>query len=708
MAGPRADDGAPSVAASGAPEPDEPDSRPRPPGARDARWLALLVLCVPVVLLNVESTVVNVAIPTLVRDLRASASQLLWIVDGYGLAFACLVLTAGAFADRLGRRRVLIAGLAWFGASSALAAFAPTPELLIAARCAMGAGAALLYPTSLAIIVQLFDEPGERARAISVWAAVGTVGIVLGPLVGGALVDSFGWGAPFLINVPICAALLVATPLLVRVPRRRQCTPIDLPGLLVSVLGLVLLLYGVISGPEHGWGSAEVLVPIALGFATCAGFLWWESRCAHPMVDLRLFAAREYAAASTTIAVVYFALVGWSLLLTQYLQYVLGVDAFVAGLCLVPMALGQLGGAFAAPRLVRRLGRNVVVTAGVALLGLATLAFAFEPLVATLPLIVLNRVLEGIGIGLVVVPTTDSVMRSVSPERSSVGSAVNDTTRMTGAILGVGVLGSVFAAGYAASVGPLPFVPQALREHAASSVGSSFAVADGLAPDAAAQLLDSARDAFMASLRLTTLASVALIALAGVIAWRRLPRREVALTAPEGENSVPFYEINDPFVETAVRGERGDGGARTARGGSGSVAAGRARHGSDDVSAIHAAATADAPAPTGRYSQAVVAGELCFLAGQAPFTPAGELVPGDLEAQIRQCFNNLEAVATAAGTSLQRAVRIGVFLSPRVDIAEYNRVYAELIAQDPPPARTTVFSDFPGFDVEIDAVCLRA
>jgi EmrB/QacA subfamily drug resistance transporter len=641
------------------------------------------VLCVPVVLLNVEATVVNVAIPTLVRDLHASASQLLWIVDGYGLAFACLVLTAGALADRIGRRRVLLAGLAWFGASSALAAFAPTPELLIAARVAMGAGAALLYPTSLAIIVQLFEKPGERARAISVWAAVGTVGIVLGPLVGGALVDAFGWGAPFLINVPICAALLLATPLLVRVARTRQRTPVDLPGLLASALGLVLLLYGVISGPEHGWTAPAVLAPLALGAATCAAFLWWEARCPHPMVDLGLFRVREYAAASSTIAVVYFALVGWSLLLTQYLQYVLGVDAFTAGLCLVPMALGQLAGAFAAPRLVRLLGRNVVVAAGVAGVGLATLAFAFEPLVASVPLIVLNRVLEGIGIGLVVVPTTDSVMRSVSRERSGVGSALNDTTRMTGAILGVGVLGSVFAAGYAAHVGALPFVPQELREHAASSVGSSFAVAAGLAPDAAAQLLDAARAAFMTSLRLTTFASVAVIALAGVIAWRRLPRRERSLTAPQSETNVPLYEITDPFIETAV-----------VVGGVG-------------MSALRAAATDGAPTPTGRYSQAVVAGELCFLAGQAPFTPAGELVPGDLEAQIRQCFSNLEAVAAAAGTSLDRAVRIGVFLSPRVDMAEYNRVYAEIVAHDPPPARTTVFSDFPGFDVEIDAVCLR-
>jgi EmrB/QacA subfamily drug resistance transporter/reactive intermediate/imine deaminase len=686
VAGPRTDPAAAPAAAAEA-DGDGAEERRPPPGARDARWLALIVLCVPVVLLNVESTVVNVALPTLVRELRASSSQLLWIVDGYGLAFACLVLTAGAFADRLGRRRVLLAGLAWFGASSALAAAARSAEVLIAARCAMGAGAALLYPTSLAIITHLFPDSGERARAISVWAGVGTVGIVLGPLVGGLLVDRFGWGAPFLINVPICAALLVLTPLLVRTGGARRPAPVDLPGLLSCALGLALLLYGVIALPEHGWGAQATLLPLTLGATLLAFFLWWERRCAQPMVDLRLFGVPEYAAASATIAVVYFALVGWSLLLTQHLQFVLGTDASTAGLCLVPMAVGQLGGAIAAPRLAARLGRNVVVAAGVALVGLATLAFAVDALVATLPLIVVNRLLEGIGIGLVVVPTTDSVMRSVPPERSSTGSAVNDTTRMTGAILGVGVLGAVFAAGYAARLGALPFVPEGLREQAAGSVGASFAVAGSLPEPTAAQLLDAARGAFTGSLHVTTLVSVAIIAVAGAIAWRGLPRRESRgrpgrpLTAPQGTDNVPAHEISESFSET---------------------------HGVVAMSAIVAAATPHAPTPTGRYSQAVVAGDLCFLAGQAPFDADGALVEGGLEAQVRQCFANLEAVAQAAGTSLDRAVRIGVFLSPRADLAEYNRVYAELVAQDPPPARTTVFSDFPDFDVEIDAVLLRA
>lgn len=679
MAGPRTD---PAAAATPEAETDGDGAEERrpPPGARDARWLALLVLCVPVVLLNVEATVVNVALPTLVRELRASSTQLLWIVDGYGLAFACLVLTAGAFADRLGRRRVLLAGLAWFGVSSALAAAAPSAEALIAARLAMGAGAALLYPTSLAIITHLFSDPAERARAISVWAGVGTVGIVLGPLVGGLLVDRFGWGAPFLINVPICAALLVVTPLLVRTGGARRPAPVDLPGLLSCALGLALLLYGVIALPEHGWAATATLLPLTLGATLLAFFLWWERRCAHPMVDLRLFAVPEYAAASATIAVVWFALVGWSLLLTQHLQFVLGTDASTAGLCLVPMAVGQLAGAVLAPRLTGRLGRNVVVATGVALVGLATLAFAVDALVATLPLIVVNRLLEGIGIGLVVVPTTDSIMRSVPPERSSTGSAVNDTTRMTGAILGVGVLGAVFAAGYAARLGALPFVPEALRDEAAGSVGASFSVAESLPEPAATQLLDAARGAFTASLHVTTLVSVAVIALAGAITWRALPRRERPLTAPGAGDSVPTHGISESHSET-----------------NGGIA----------MSAIVAHATTQAPTPTGRYSQAVVAGELCFLAGQAPFDAAGTLVEGGLEAQVRQCFANLEAVAQAAGTSLDRAVRFGVFLSPRADLAEYNRVYAELVAQDPPPARTTVFSDFPDFDVEIDAVLLR-
>jgi len=641
------------------------------------RRLALLVLCLPVVLLNVEGTVVTVALPTLMRDLRADSAELLWIVDGYGLAFACLVLTAGVLADRLGRRRVLLAGIAWFGASSALAAFAPSAELLIAARLSMGAGAALLYPTSLALIVQLFSDPHERARAISLWAAVGTSGIVLGPLVGGALVDRFGWGAPFLIAVPLCAALLAVAPLLLPAGGPRTRRPLDLPGLVSAALGLALLLFGVIAGPESGWGSPQVAGALALGAACCAGFLWWEARCAHPMVDLGLFRVRAYAAASSTIAVVYFALIGWSLLVTQHLQLVLGVDAFTAGLCLVPMALGQLGAAALAPRLMRRLGRNVVVAVGVVLVAVTTLAFAFEPLVASVWLVVVNRLVEGVGIGLVVVPTTDAVMGSVPPERSGVGSAVNDTTRMTGGILGVGVLGSLFAVAYADRLGPLPFVPAPLREEAAGSAGASFAVAAELPAADGARLVDASQAAFLSSLRLTTFASVALLALAAVVAHRLLPRRGEPLTVPDDETNVPTHEIIDPFS------------------------------GMSETVTATAAATPDAPAPTGRYSQAVVAGDLCFLAGQAPFTADGRLVEGGLEAQVRQCFANLAAVAEAAGTSLDRAVRFGVFVSPRADLAEYNRVYAELVSSDPLPARTTIISDLPGFDVEIDAILLR-
>jgi EmrB/QacA subfamily drug resistance transporter len=499
---------------------------PQPPGAARSRWLALLVLCVPTVLLNVEGTVLNVAIPQLVEGLGASGPQLLWILDAYSLFFACLVLTAGALADRFGRRRVLWLGVAAFGASCAWAALSSSPPLLIAARCTMGLGAALLYPTSLALIVHLFDEPAERARAISIWVAGGTVGIILGPLAGGLLIDRFGWGAAFGLSVPLCVVVLVALPLLVPDGGARHRSPIDLPGLLTSAPGLALLLYGVIAGPEAGWSAPEVLVPLLSGCALFAGFVWWELRCAHPMVDLALFRVREFVAASVTIATVFFALVGWTLLLSQYLQFVLGLDAFTTGLCLAPAALGQLVSAATARRLMRAAGRRTTILIGIALLAGSTAAFAWPPLVATVPLVVLNRFVEGLGIGLAFIPATDSVMRCVSPERSSVGSAVNDTTRMTAAMLGLGVLGTITAVVYGARIGSLPFVPADLREHASSSVGSAFGVAAQLPHAAAAQLLDAARRAFVVALHVTTYVSVAIMGAAGLVAWRGIPRHE--------------------------------------------------------------------------------------------------------------------------------------------------------------------------------------
>jgi reactive intermediate/imine deaminase len=398
------------------------------------------------------------------------------------------------------------------------------------------------------------------------------------------------------------------------------------------------------------------------------------------MLELRLFQLREFVAASSTVAATYFALVGWTILFTQYVQYVLGRNALGAGLALLPMAGGQLLGSVVAPRLLHLTGSNVTIACGLMLLTVATAAFLVNPLVGSFELVLVNRFVEGIGLGLVVVPTTSAVLRAADRDRVGVGSAVNDTMRLTAATLGLAAVGGLFTTIYRIRIGHLSYVPPGVRVHAQASAGAALAVAQKLSAFSGGRLHQDSVAAFVSALHVATAATVTLLGITTIAAWKALPRKRsnsFPLTEQSLATTVPIYEIQ--------------------------VA-------SDGIDAVmtarKAAHTNEAPQPTGRYSQGIIAGGLCFLAGQAPFDAQGVLVEHGLEAQIRQCFSNLEAVAAAAGTSISEAVRIGVFVSPRADLAEYNRVYAEIVTHDPPPARTTIISDLPGFDIEIDAVCL--
>ncbi|MBV8951137.1 MAG: MFS transporter, partial [Actinobacteria bacterium] len=328
------------------------------------RWWILGTLCVCLIVIGIDNTILNVALPSIVRELGASGSQLQWMVDAYTIVFACLLLTAGSLGDRYGRKRALSFGLAWFAIFSGLASQASSPAMLIAARSLMGIGGAFIFPTTLSILTNTFRDPNERARAIGIWAGVAGIGIAAGPLAGGLLVEHFGWGSVFLVNVPICAAAFVLTQALIPNAGTGNENPLDIVGALLSIIGLVGLLYGIIEAPNVGWTAPGVLGGFALAIAFLAAFAWWETHTPHPMLDVRFFRNPRFSAASGTITLTYFALFASTFLLTQYFQFILGYSPLKAGLMPTPVAIGLMVGSPTAPRLVMRHGTKRVVVAG--------------------------------------------------------------------------------------------------------------------------------------------------------------------------------------------------------------------------------------------------------------------------------------------------------------------------------------------------------
>ncbi|MDQ3306626.1 MAG: MFS transporter, partial [Actinomycetota bacterium] len=305
----------------------------------DRRWLALAVLCLSLVLIVLDNTVLNVALPTLVRELGATTTQLQWMVDAYVIVFAGLLLTAGALGDRFGRRRSLQAGLMVFALASGLAALSSTSDQLIGARAVMGLGAAFVMPATLSIIISLFTDPKERARAIAIWAGMAGVGVALGPVVGGWLLEHFWWGSVFLINLPIVALALVSGRLLLPESSDPSHARLDVTGAVLSIAGIGALLWAIIEAPVKGWDDPLTIAAFVVAAVLVGGFVWWERRVEHPMLDVGFFADPRFSAASASIALVFFALFGSFFLFTQLLQFVLGYSALEAGLRLLPISL---------------------------------------------------------------------------------------------------------------------------------------------------------------------------------------------------------------------------------------------------------------------------------------------------------------------------------------------------------------------------------
>jgi EmrB/QacA subfamily drug resistance transporter len=438
----------------------------------------LLVLCLSLLVVTVDNTILNTALPTLARSLGAGTSALQWIVDAYTLCFAGLLVTAGAIGDRFGRRLMLLAGLATFGLGSVAAAFASSSGMLISDRALMGLGAAFVMPATLSILNDVFP-PSERAQAIAAWSAVAGVGIILGPTFGGLLLDHFWWGSVFLLNVPLVLGALLAVRSMVPESRGHDVRRLDLLGALSSVAALVTIVDAIIEAPSRGWSSPVTVALLVGGIGMLALFVAVELRAERPLIDVRIFRDRTLAAASASIGVTFFALFGSLFALTQYLQLVRGYSPLSAGLRALPFALAMGMTAPFSTQLADRLGRRVVVAVGLGLMGAGLFILSLTGITTPYPYLAAYTAVMGAGMGLVMAPASSAVMAAVPRSQAGAGSAVNDTVREVGGALGVAVIGSLVQAAYRQQVtAKLATFPTRVLDVIGSSVAAGDAAAE--------------------------------------------------------------------------------------------------------------------------------------------------------------------------------------------------------------------------------------
>jgi len=530
---------------------------PSPADVYRRRWWILAVLCLSLLIVFVGNSSLNVAVPTLSRELQATQSQLQWVITAYSLVFAGLLLTTGALGDRFGRKGALQLGLAIFLVACVVATCSNSMWQLIACRGAMGVGAALIMPSTLSILVNVFP-PHERTKAIAVWATVTGVAGGFGPVASGFLLTHFWYGSIFLINVPIVALALVGGIFILPRSRDPEQARLDPIGAGLSTVGIVAIVYGLIEAPDNGWGARTTVGAFVLGGVVLLAFVLWELRRDEPMLDIRLFQDRAFGTGTTGMVLIFMSMYGVMFLISQYLQLVRGYSPFGAAVRLLPTAPVMICVAPLTPRLSARFGANRVVGLGLLLDAAGLFALRILGTGTSYPFIVLPMMVATAGFGLTMSPLTAAIMSAVPTRRAGSGSAMNDASRELGAALGVAVMGSIAASQYRGSVDALTrSLPVSVEGVARSSLAGALRVAQSVPPGLGRALASGAESAFIDGIHVAVTAGATFAVIAAVITWRFLPNtfeHQASLHDPvaalEGVAELGLGGVPPVFAET--------------------------------------------------------------------------------------------------------------------------------------------------------------
>jgi DHA2 family multidrug resistance protein-like MFS transporter len=520
------------------------------PKAGRREWIGLAVLMLPTLLIAMDLTVLHLAVPSLSADLQPSSSQLLWIVDIYGFLIAGSLITMGTLGDRIGRRRLLLIGAAAFGATSVLAAFSSSSEMLIAARALLGIAGATLMPSTMSLIRNMFLDSSQRTAAIGIWVSGFSAGSAIGPLVGGLLLENFWWGSVFLLGVPVMVVLLVSGPILL--PEHRDPNPgrFDLLSAGMSLVAVLSVIYGLKQFAEGGMGWLPAL-SVAFGLVIGFAFVRRQRQLTDPLIDLRLFRVPAFTVSLAIYTLGIFAVFGLFLFIAQYLQLVLGLSPLQAGLWSVPGAITFIIGSNLAPRIVQRV-RPAFVVAGGLVLATIGLALLTQVGVSSLALIVTGNTLMSLGFGFTFTLTVDLVIAAAPPERAGAASAIAETGAELGGALGLAVLGSLGVAVYRSQVAaalPADISPE-MAEAVLETLGGAVAVATQLPDQLGLSLLNIAHQAFIRGLQLNALIGV--IAFIGLAILTATSLRQVNLDAGPEQQPIPELDGLAP-VKTGIQ-----------------------------------------------------------------------------------------------------------------------------------------------------------
>ena len=514
------------------------------------RWTALLVLVMPVLLISIDMSVLNIAVPALSADLQPSSNQLLWIIDLYSFLLAGLLIFSGSLGDRIGRKRILMIGAPLFGAASLLAAFSTSPEMLIVARALLGVGGATLMPSTLGLIRAIFPDRTERRTAIAVWATAFSGGAALGPVVGGLLLETFWWGSVFLLNVPVIVLFLLVAPFLLPEAKDPNPGPFDPTSVILSIAGMISLVYALKTGVKGVDGS--VVAALVLGIVALAWFVTRQRRRENPMIDVSLFTNFAFSSAVSINVISVFAFMGLMFFLPQYLMLVRGMGSAEAGLWMLPLAVAAVVGTLLAPPLARVVSVRTVIMAGLSLVIVGFVIGTRLDTAETMLLFTVLSALFGAGVGLAETLTNDVILTAAPSDRAGAAAAISETGYEFGGAMGTAVLGTAGMAVYSSRVletASLPGMDSDSADAASQTLAGAHEVAETL-PDGGTRLLEIADSAFLAGMDLVAAIGIGTAALTLLLAWRGL-RSESRVERPAAERE---HATAAPTAAEATRG----------------------------------------------------------------------------------------------------------------------------------------------------------